>query len=233
MPPLNEYDQDTPARVVLTDVRWDNGQPIPDFAVVVMALEPNGPATLRGSVHKNQEPIAGAKDGATKTELDGFEPCELSFEIELLSDDEDGGLSALDKFEAMWAAFRGRDSNGTNRVYGVQYPTVDRARLGAWWIDQFEVTDQSGADWVLAKVTLVEHVNVVTGGAGGGGNGSSGGSGGGGGSPSSGDPGVDKADDAAGKSKSGSEKAGQSLADKLKAAGAEGRTAGRGATSRD
>ncbi|MBZ0273789.1 hypothetical protein K8I61_17250 [bacterium] len=157
MAPLedNPYEDEQPITVKLCEAaKGEGGAWVPDFATVLYEFPPVGSVAVRNQAKVTEE---GKKDASTKSvQAKDFEPVEIVFQIEILSDEEGGDLSAIDKYDAMHAALKAKNDAGGNRLFAVRHPMVDRSDLEFVYVAQFEAADTVGADLVTANVTLRE-----------------------------------------------------------------------------
>jgi hypothetical protein len=134
----------------------DKTMPIAEYVSLAYELPPNGPVTVRRSVKFKEEDIKGS-DGATKIELEGFETTEISFSIDLVTD-EDG--AAIEKFSTLNKAFRAMDGNDRPVVYSLRYPLTDEAGISLVFISRIEGNDTAGEDHIVVNFTLKELITT-------------------------------------------------------------------------
>jgi len=189
--PYGEDDETGPL-LELCGVNWPTSKtPVVNYGSLIYSFPPIGQVRVRGRANARETGIQGKKIKASKIELQGFESSMVSFEIDLITD-EDG--IAVEKYAEMYTQFRSLDSKNRNQLFALSYPTA--ADIQLVYFDEFEVEDNPGEDRLRVRCTLKEITQLQSavsfgaseggggggtgaGGAGAGGSSGSGGSGGG------------------------------------------------------
>ena len=169
-PVENPYWSDERPQIVLCEVLWPDEKkaPIPNYGTVLHQLPPNGPVTITKSANfkekelKNTRSVKGDRS-ATKLDLEGFKPADVSFNLQLVSDEDyvATAKNAMEKFTVLHAAFKALDSKGRNKLFALRYPLTDAAQIEMVFFSQFEARDTEGSDLIEVAGQLKEYIPAV------------------------------------------------------------------------
>lgn len=159
----NPYSPDESPKLILykskTDGEGKDSLPLADYGEEAFSFPPTGPVSLKQGVKFKEEEIKGSK-GATRIELEGFETAEVSFSVDLITDEQEGGETALEKFSKLNKSFRQLDSEERPAVYTMSYPLTDESGVTLVFFSRLEANDTAGEDHIVVNVTLKEVLTI-------------------------------------------------------------------------
>jgi hypothetical protein len=134
----------------------DTSAPQPNYGKILFAFPPAGPVNVKRQANYSEK--ENKSSGATIVEDKKIDkPVEISFQIDLLTDDEpdENGnqFSALEKAKAIEAIFLSRDSSGRRIIYAPQYPEVAED-VQFVFVAALDFNDTLEADLISMRITL-------------------------------------------------------------------------------